>query len=124
MFQVSKNLGQFESNVSINKFNYYDKAIQLNRLFYVHPMVHTPFLLFLLRSLREDRTYSNKLELHSLYNQRINEEIDVKSLFVENVKRLSLYKAEKYCGENKCGIIIGSDTIVVINQSVLGNNFS
>jgi septum formation protein len=54
----------------------------------------------------------------------INEEIDMDSSFVENVKRLSLHKAEDIASKNKSGIIIGSDTIVVINQSVLGKPVS
>ncbi len=50
----------------------------------------------------------------------IIEEIDTNSSFAENVKRLSLHKAEDIANKNQAGIIIGSDTIVVINQSVLG----
>jgi septum formation protein len=50
----------------------------------------------------------------------IHEEIDNASSFIENVKRLSLHKAEDIAKKNADGIIVGSDTIVVVDQMVLG----
>ena len=50
----------------------------------------------------------------------IHEAIDINSSFEENVKRLSLHKAQDIANRNNDGIIVGSDTIVVINKSVLG----
>ncbi|MFZ4619998.1 MAG: Maf family protein [Bacteroidota bacterium] len=48
------------------------------------------------------------------------EEIDPASTPEANVKRLSLHKAEDVAAMNPSGIVIGSDTIVVIDGTVLG----
>lgn len=50
----------------------------------------------------------------------VDEKIDNSASFIENVKRLSLHKAEDIAAKNSIGIIVGSDTIVVIEQTVLG----
>ena len=48
------------------------------------------------------------------------EEIDPESSSEENVKRLSLHKANDVAKKHREGIVIGADTIVVINGTVLG----
>jgi len=50
----------------------------------------------------------------------IHEEIDPTTSSEENVKRLSLHKAQQIANTLHEGIVIGSDTIVVIEDMVLG----
>lgn len=50
----------------------------------------------------------------------VAEEIDPAQTSEENVKRLSRHKAEDVAERNQQGIVIGSDTIVVIDGKVLG----
>ncbi|MFA5832970.1 MAG: Maf family protein [Bacteroidota bacterium] len=54
----------------------------------------------------------------------IIEEINPSHSSEENVQRLSLHKAEDVAKKNKRGIVIGSDTIVVIDSIVLGKPVS
>ena len=54
----------------------------------------------------------------------VKEEIDPASSSEENVLRLSLHKAEDVARKNERGIVIGSDTIVVIGDTVLGKPMS
>ncbi len=56
----------------------------------------------------------------SIQPSGIAEEIDFNISHEEHVKRLSLHKAEDVARKNEHGIVIGSDTIVVINGTVLG----
>jgi septum formation protein len=50
----------------------------------------------------------------------IVEEIDRNASSEENVRRLSLHKAEEVARQHVSGVVIGSDTIVVIDGQVLG----
>ncbi|KAB2924472.1 MAG: septum formation inhibitor Maf [Bacteroidetes bacterium] len=50
----------------------------------------------------------------------IEERIDASLSFEENVRRLALHKAEDVAHRRTEGIVIGSDTIVVIDGDVLG----
>ncbi|MDP1678499.1 MAG: Maf family protein [Bacteroidota bacterium] len=58
--------------------------------------------------------------IFSVQPSGIHEEIDDATSFAENVQRLSLHKAEDIANKNDKGIIVGSDTIVVIDQTILG----
>ncbi len=49
----------------------------------------------------------------------VAEHIDPASSYEDNVKRLSLHKAEAIASQHQRAIVIGSDTIVVINGTVL-----
>ncbi len=63
----------------------------------------------------------NQLGLEfSIQPSSIVEEIDPSASSAENVKRLSLHKAEDIAGRFGTGLVIGSDTIVVIDGKVLG----
>ncbi|MBP6671525.1 MAG: septum formation inhibitor Maf [Bacteroidetes bacterium] len=56
----------------------------------------------------------------SVVPSSIAEEIDRNATSEENVRRLSLHKAEEVARQYSSGVIIGSDTIVVIDGEVLG----
>lgn len=56
----------------------------------------------------------------SIQPSNIIEEIDESLSYAENVKRLALHKAEDLFKQNNAGIIIGADTIVVIDGKILG----
>lgn len=63
----------------------------------------------------------NQLGLEfSVQPSSIVEEIDPSATSAENVRRLSLHKAEEVAGRVRTGMVIGSDTIVVIDGKVLG----
>ncbi len=93
----------------------------MNRFFFVLLMIQTTVPIILAsQSPRRSQLLKQIGISFSVQSSGINEQIDTSSSFVENVKRLSLHKAEDVANKYKAGIIIGSDTIVVINQSVLG----
>jgi len=50
----------------------------------------------------------------------IHEKIHEDLSFEENVKQLSLHKAQDIAAQRSHGVVIGSDTIVVVNGTVLG----
>jgi septum formation protein len=50
----------------------------------------------------------------------IHEKIHAELTFEENVKQLSLHKAQDIAAQCSKGVVIGSDTIVVVNGTVLG----
>lgn len=52
----------------------------------------------------------------SAIHEKIHEELS----FEENVKQLSLHKAQDIASQHSHGVVIGSDTIVVVNGTVLG----
>jgi septum formation protein len=54
----------------------------------------------------------------------IHEKIDPKKSFAENVKSLSFHKASDIAHRFSVGIVIGADTIVVIENRVLGKPVS
>jgi len=56
----------------------------------------------------------------SIQPSSIDEKIHDNLSYEENVQQLSLHKAQDIARENTSGIVIGSDTIVVINNKVLG----
>lgn len=93
----------------------------MNRFFFVLIMIQTTVPIILAsQSPRRSQLLKQIGISFSVHPSGINEEINKNSSFAENVKRLSLHKAEDIANKNHVGIIIGSDTIVVINQSVLG----
>ena len=97
------------------------KAIHLNRLFYVLTMIHISVPIILASQSPRRAHLLKQIGINfSVEPSGINEEIDKNTSFVENVKRLSLHKAEDIANKHNVGIIVGSDTIVVINQLVLG----
>ncbi|MBI2430313.1 MAG: septum formation protein Maf, partial [Ignavibacteriales bacterium] len=49
----------------------------------------------------------------------IDEKIHDNLSYADNVMQLSLHKAQDIAGRNSNGIVIGSDTIVVINKKIL-----
>lgn len=49
----------------------------------------------------------------------IHEKIHADLTYEDNVKQLALYKAQDIAGKNDDGVVIGSDTIVVINGKIL-----
>ena len=57
---------------------------------------------------------------HLVDPSSITEEIDPASTPEENVRRLAQHKAEDVASRHRTGIVIGSDTIVVIDGRVLG----
>jgi septum formation protein len=84
-------------------------------------MIHTTIPLILASQSPRRSQLLKQIGLEfSVQPSGITEEIDMHSTFAENVRRLSLRKAEDIAGKTTNGIIIGSDTIVVIEQSVLG----
>lgn len=93
----------------------------MNRFFFVQTMIHTTVPIILAsQSPRRAQLLKQIGITFSVQPSGINEEIDMNSSFAENVKRLSFHKAEDIATKNDSGIIVGSDTIVVINQAVLG----
>ncbi len=56
----------------------------------------------------------------SVHPSSIHEKIHPELSFEENVKQLSLHKAQDVAERFPSGIVIGSDTIVVVGQKVLG----
>jgi septum formation protein len=93
----------------------------VNRFFFVRNMIQTSVPIILAsQSPRRSQLLKQIGITFSVHPSGIHEEIDTASSFIENVKRLSLHKAEDIANIKSNGIIVGSDTIVVIDQSVLG----
>ncbi len=97
------------------------KAIHLNRFFFVLIMIRTSVPIILAsRSPRRSQLLKQIGITFSVQPSGVDEKIDNSASYIENVKRLSLHKAEDIAAKNSAGIVIGSDTIVVIEQTVLG----
>ncbi len=96
----------------------------MNRLFYVlfHCSMLTLTVPIILASQSPRRAHLlQQIGLSfTVIPSQIVEEIDGNSSPKENVERLSLHKAEDVAGRLGAGVVIGSDTIVVIDGIVLG----
>ncbi len=93
----------------------------MNRLFFVRTMISVTVPIILAsQSPRRAHLLEQIGFEFSIQPSNIHEQIHSHLSFKENVLQLSLHKAQDVAKRNSRGIIIGSDTIVVINKTVLG----
>lgn len=92
----------------------------MNRFFFVLTMISisTPIILASQSPRRAHLLKQIGLQF-SVQPSGIHEKIHDDLSYEENVKQLALHKAQDIAGKNKDGVVIGSDTIVVINHKVL-----
>ena len=97
----------------------------MNRLFFVRAMISlTVPIILASRSPRRAQLLRQIGIEFSVQPSSINEEIHSHLSFEENVKQLSLHKAQEITKKYSDGVVIGSDTVVVIRGKVMGKPIS
>lgn len=114
-------MGEFESDVPVTQSEFFIKAIHMNRFFFVRTMIITSVPIILASQSPRRAHLLRQIGLDfTIQPSSVEEIIEAHASFENNVKRLSLLKAEEIARTNEEGIVIGSDTIVVVDDAVLG----
>lgn len=93
----------------------------MNRLFFVQTMITLSVPIILASQSPRRALLLKQIGLDFVVQpSSIHEKIHAELTFEENVKQLSLHKAQDIAAQCSKGVVIGSDTIVVVNGTVLG----